>query len=329
MQRPATHSEITRFVSSLLPPRANDVSLLYHVPRKGGYNFEKAPVEHVVLSVTPTSRLYEAIGNSHDGAYTGSGGKRFASEEARPPHTVCFLHRPFTLDRRRVRKDVLVLASHTSFDENLTIGWNLPFAKRLGMNVHESLCVQGYKADPERKIGIIGQVSTILGPLLRVIEIEFGGIEHAQEGLSEEIYIIAVMNAFSKNEVYRVLDMAQDEQWVPRTPSDEKLGKHVLYLTGQPRESGLAAAKEQGMTVVCVGHRVGEQWGINYLASCLRAEFLGVHIQEVYEDEYADTDGAPDRTSDGTDGTTEGMPDGLSEEIVEGMADPQPGGMVE
>lgn len=281
MERTTTQSEIARFISSLLPPKAKDVSLLYHVPRHGSYNFETAPVEQIILSVTPTANVYDAIGKPDDGAKAGQSEHREASQEPRPPHTVCFLHRPFELDRYRVRRGVLVLASHTSFDENLTIGWNPALAGRIGMDVSNSLCVQGYKSDPERKIGIVGRVSMILGTLLQTIEKEFGAIEHAQEGLSEEINVVAVMNAFSANEVDRVLNMAQEKDWIP---SEEPLGRNVLYLTGQARSGGLAAAKQRGMTVVCVGHRVAEQWGITYMGQQLRTAFPNLLVKEMYED---------------------------------------------
>ncbi|KAF2659296.1 hypothetical protein K491DRAFT_689425 [Lophiostoma macrostomum CBS 122681] len=282
MERLPTHSEVGRLISSFLPPRANDISLLYHVPRHGSYNFETAPVEQVILSVTPTPNVYQAIGKSDDRAKTGKSGNRESSQEARPPYTICFLHRPFELDRHRVRREVLVLASHTSFDENLTIGWNPALAERFGMDVRDSMCVQGYKGDAERKIGIVGVVSMILGPLLQTIESEFGAIEYAQEGLSEEINLIAMMNAFSDKEVDRVIDMGQEKSWIPW--EDVPLGRNVLYLTGQPRESGLTAAKKYGMTVACVGHRVAEQWGITFIAQQLRSAFPNVLVKEMYED---------------------------------------------
>lgn len=280
MPKAPTHAELTRFVSSFLPPKTNDVSLLYHVPRVVSYSFETAPVDHVVLSVTPTTQIYDAIGESKKQRRAACP-KRAHSEEPPPPSTVCFLHRPYKLDRHRVRNDALVLASHTSFDEHLTVGWNTALAERIGINVDDSICVEGYKGDHERKIGIIGQTCLILGPLLDSIEREFGAIEHAQEGLSEEIRVVAIMNAFSADEVQRVVDMAHNQQWVP---SVEQLGRHVLYLTGQPRESGLAEAEKLGMTVVCVGHRVAEQWGIEYLGASIRAAFPTVQVKEIYED---------------------------------------------
>ncbi|KAF2022147.1 hypothetical protein BU24DRAFT_38793 [Aaosphaeria arxii CBS 175.79] len=281
MARTPTHAEFTRFLSSHLPPKPKDVSLLYHVPRNPSYNFDSAPVEQVILSVTATAQVYDAIGDPRAVRRPGVIGKRPGPEEQRQNNTICFLHRPFNLRRRWIRDDVLVLSSHLSFDEYLTVGWNTVLASRLGINVAESVCVQGYKGDADRTIGIVGSVSAILGLLLRSIEREFGAIEHAQEGLSEEIHVIAIMNAFHADEVQRVNEIAQEQQWVPTA---QQSGKHVLYLTGQPRDSGLDEAKKLGMTVVCVGHRVAEQWGIEYLGKRIREKFPFVTVKEIYED---------------------------------------------
>jgi len=299
MARRPTHSEVARFISSLLPPRSNDVPLLYHVPRNHSYNFEGSPTEQVVLSVTPSPNVYDIIGAWTDSSRSGTRGQRQGSEgsEERQPHTIAFLHRPFDLDRNRIRDDLLVLASHTSFDEHLTVGWNPALAQRLGIDMANTLCVKGYKGDPDRKIGTIAQVNMILGPLLRSIEYEFGAIDHAQEGLSEEIKVIAIMNAFSSNEVHRVLDIAQEEDWVPGAQNS---GQHVLYLTGEPRKSGLEAAKERGMTVVCVGKTSAEQWGITYMAARLREMFPSLQVKEIYEDRL-DMDPKTESTTESSD----------------------------
>jgi putative NIF3 family GTP cyclohydrolase 1 type 2 len=59
----------------------------------------------------------------------------------------------------------------------------------------------------------------------------------------------------------------------------------VLYLTGQPRESGMLAATALGLTVACVGHRTTEEWGIRFMAAVLRTAFPDVSVEEVYEEE--------------------------------------------
>jgi putative NIF3 family GTP cyclohydrolase 1 type 2 len=282
MQRPTntkpTHATVTRFIASLLPQKENDVPRLYHVPRNPRYDADTAVVDQIVLSVTPTSGVYSLIGYLPDDACVS-----LPARNRRPPRTLCFLHRPFMLDRRSVRKGTLVLSSHTSFDEVLTVGWNTVLAERLQMDVEDSICIQGYKGDPERRIGIVGQVSMLRDLLLHRIQEEFGEAELAHDGLSDDIRAVAIMNAFNEAEVQRVLETALQHGWAEA--DDEAPGKHILYLTGQPRISGLEAAKALGMTVACVGHRSAEEWGIRTLASQLRNTFPGIHVAEIYEEE--------------------------------------------
>ncbi|KAF1830407.1 hypothetical protein BDW02DRAFT_573047 [Decorospora gaudefroyi] len=282
MSRPKkpSHAAVTCFVDSLLPLKENDVQRLYHVPRHPRYDPDSAVVDQIVLSVTPTPGVYSLIGYPLDESAAGSTAP-FPRIHARPPRTLCFLHRPFTLDRRSVRTGTLVFASHTAFDEVLTVGWNTALAERLGMDVRDSLCVQGYKGDVGRKIGIVSQVSVTVGTLLDRIQGEFGTSELALGGRSDEIRVVAIMNAFNESEVHRVLDMTRQQGWV--APDED--GRHLLYLTGQPRISGLEAAKTLGMSVACVGHRQAEEWGIQYLATRLRSAFPDAHVEEVYEEE--------------------------------------------
>lgn len=264
-----THAAVTRFIASLLPFKENDVPILYHIPRRRRYDAELAFVDRIVLSITPTPGVYHFIG--HTDSY-------------HPPRTLCFLHRPWQLDRRAVRGDALVLSSHTSFDENLTVGWNPPLATRLGMAEEEWFCVKGYKGDAERKIGIVGPSSLSKHTILERIQNEFGQTEMIHEGQSDEIRVIAIMNAFNEEEVLRVLNMAQERALVPDA-SFEAYGRHVLYLTGQPRESGMLAAVALGLTVACVGHRPAEEWGIRFMAAAMRNAYPNVAIEEVLETE--------------------------------------------
>ncbi|KAH7078474.1 hypothetical protein FB567DRAFT_136775 [Paraphoma chrysanthemicola] len=281
VQKP-THAIVTRFIASILPAKENDVSQLYHVPRNPRYHAETAVVDRIVLSVTATPGVYSFIGYTPDEAGPDTSAMR-PSFRSRPPRTLCFLHRPFDLDRRRVRRGTLVLSSHTSFDEVLTVGWNTALAERLGLDVQSSARVQGYKGDAERRIGIVGPVSVMRDLLLRRIQDEFGEVELAHDGMLDEIRTVAIMNAFSEAEVHRVLETAIQCGWADA--NDESPGKHILYLTGQPRAAGLEAAKALGLHVACVGHRPAEDWGIRYLASRLRTAFPNVSIEEVYEAE--------------------------------------------
>ncbi|KAH5529728.1 hypothetical protein HBI29_020050 [Parastagonospora nodorum] len=277
-----THAAVSRFMETLLPLKENDVPRLYHVPRNTRYDSETAVVDQIVLSVTPTPGVYSFIGYTPDNA-TLDPSMRPSPTRTRDPRTLCFLHRPFTLDRRSVRRGTLVLSSHNSFDEVLTTGWNPSLAARLQINVDDSVCIQGYKGDPERRIGLVGPISMARDLLVHRIKEEFGEAELAFDGLSDEIRAVAVMNAFNDHEVKRVLEVALQHGWA--MANDEAPGKHILYLTGQPRVNGMEAAKALGMTVVCVGHRPAEDWGIRYMAAQLRTKFPTAMVHEVYEEE--------------------------------------------
>lgn len=279
MQHRPTHAAISAFITSLLPPKSTDVNLLYHVPRHPHYTPDTARVDQIVLSVTPTPGVYDLIG------YAPPSDRRPRGEMApRLPRTLCFLHRPFALDRRRVRRGTLVLASHTSFDEHLTVGWNVALARVLGMDVGTSECVQGYKGDAERKIGIVGPTATMVGALCGLLREQFGAFDASNVGAEEaQVRVVAVMNAFNPGEVERVVALAERRGWI--ASREQRGGGQVLYLTGQSRESGMAAAKEYGLQVVCVGHRAAEDWGIRYMSKRLRENFPAVDVKEVYEEE--------------------------------------------
>ncbi|KAF2090302.1 hypothetical protein K490DRAFT_36149 [Saccharata proteae CBS 121410] len=163
-----------------------------------------------------------------------------------PP--LAFLHRPWTLDRAAMRRRVAVLSSHTGFDSALTMGWNTALAGRLGLGVEGA-----------REFGGAGQV-----------------VQGDGEGRS--VAVVAIMNAFHADVVDRVLDAARGQGWVVD-------GGEVLYLTGQTRLSGMAAAAEAGMPVLCVGHKACEEWGIRFLAGRLREKYPKLEVQEVYEEE--------------------------------------------
>ncbi|KAK4999249.1 hypothetical protein LTR66_001675 [Elasticomyces elasticus] len=250
----ATHASLAHFLASYFPTRARDT----------------APVERIVLSVTPTEGVYSAI----------------SRPSARAP--LVFLHRPFTLERSRVRRGTRVVSSHVGFDEVLTVGWNTELAARLGIDVAKSSCVQGYKGDPSRRIGIVGHVTADTGTLSAKIQHEFGGWDgvygfgaNGSEHVEKPIKVVAIMNAFHPEEVERVLLAAHEKQWIP----DPKNGSEILYLTGQVREPGLAAALATEMNIVCVGHRAAEEWGIRFLASELRQHYPLLEVEEVYEEE--------------------------------------------
>jgi putative NIF3 family GTP cyclohydrolase 1 type 2 len=276
-QKP-THAAVTRFIASILPPKENDVSRIYLAPRTSLYNPDTAVIEQLVLSISPTPGVYSQIEKRPKGAYPNAPVSQWNSR------TIAFLHRPFDLEPKNVRNSTLVLASHTSFDEHLTVGWNPALAEQLGMCADASLCIKGFKGDAERKIGIVGQVVATQQEMLDQIRAEFGEPDMVQPGLSDEIRVVAIMNAFSRGEVRRVLATAQ-KMGLVSDDEPEAQGRHVLFLTGQSRPGGLQDATALGYTVVCVGHKKAEEWGIRYLAARLREAYPKVKVREIYEEE--------------------------------------------
>jgi putative NIF3 family GTP cyclohydrolase 1 type 2 len=180
------------------------------------------------------------------------------------------------------------LANHKRFDELLTTGYNIALASRLGIQVERSVCLQGYKGDPDRRIGIVGPLFTnqTLSSMQNATEAEVGAAE-AFETTSESlqpVQAVAIMNAFGTDEVARALTAAQGGGLLAGGNASG-----LLYITGQPRELGLQAATKLGMPVVCVGHRPCEEWGIRYLANLLQQSWAELAVHIVMEDETPPT----------------------------------------
>jgi len=226
------------------------------------------------------------------------------------------------LDRRRVPHGALVLASHTAFDEVLTTGYNVPLAARLGMEVEDAVTMQGYKGDPNRRIGIVGRLlhdfdggallaksprdnsstpkqhdphEAFYNDLRAKVQREFktpmewfpgtdGGSELGPGGNG--------IQQWSKIGVLAIMN-AFDQEVVGRVDeARRRMGwtssadsGTTLYLTGQPRKAGVEAAMKHEMHVGCVGHRSAEEWGIRYIALCLTHEFPDIGINVVLEEE--------------------------------------------
>lgn len=295
-----THADLTTFLEAFLPPslnpatQAREVPYLYHTPRHPSYSPTTQHASRIIFSITPTSGVYKAL------------------HATCPRHTtpVAFLHRPFNLDRRAVRRGALVLACHKSFDEHLTVGWNVALGQRLGLDLTSAICIKGYKGDDDRKIGLVAKLENVtgLGPLLEKIRGEFSGageVFGARAGREEvvartdgdakapaptsaedveserPISVLAIMNAFHAEEVDRVLLAAHTTGWI----DDVKDGRHLLYLTGAAREYGIEAVAKVGMPAFCVGHVACEEWGIRYLAQQTRDRWPGLDVVEVFEEE--------------------------------------------
>lgn len=161
--------------------------------------------------------------------------------------------------------------------------------------MESAVCRQGYKGDPDRKIGLVAKLGkpTSLNSMVTAIRGEFGGIgdvfpttatgvqSNGEKPEGSMIHVLAIMNAFHAEEIDRVLDAAHSAEWI----DDSKDGASVLYLTGEARDYGLEAISKVNMPAVCVGHRACEEWGIRYLAAETRKRWPEVEVIEVLEEE--------------------------------------------
>ncbi|ETS73178.1 hypothetical protein PFICI_15123 [Pestalotiopsis fici W106-1] len=280
-----SHTQLIEFFNITIPSHPQDIPLQYHVPRWPRYDPDVVFVRDIVLSITPTLGVYDKLNHLARGRQKA----------------VCFLHRPFQLDRRALPRGSLVLANHKRFDELLTTGYNTALATRLTVDVGRSFCIQGYKGDPDRRIGIVGPLGA--AQPLKVLASTIG----AEVGMAElypgsdvspvEVRAMAIMNAFGPDEVARVLAGAEEHGL---TPAGDASG--LLYLTGQPRELGLEAAKVANMPAICVGHRPAEEWGIRYLAHLLRESWPQLAVHVVMEEESLATgESEPEITAGATE----------------------------
>jgi putative NIF3 family GTP cyclohydrolase 1 type 2 len=108
------------------------------------------PVSHLTISIKPTPGFYESVTKAKSGT-------------SRHTSPLAFVHRPWGLEWRALPRGTTVLASHTGFDECLTVGWNVQLARQLGVDIgaegaesEKCVCLKGYKGDEERRIGLVG-----------------------------------------------------------------------------------------------------------------------------------------------------------------------------
>lgn len=202
----------------------------------------------------------------------------------------------------------LVLASHVRYDELLTTGWNEALADEHHVQPTPSssssttengkatrLCIQGHKGDPDRKIGLVGLLSSSssvdMSSYAQSLSQAFEGHEalhipnNNNDGTSEAgssnpvkkaARALASLNAFNPEIIERILDSARQLEVSP---------EEVLCLTGAPRELGIQSALENGMSVLAVGHRRCEMWGLKYLERKAREVFPDLEIQLHEEEE--------------------------------------------
>jgi putative NIF3 family GTP cyclohydrolase 1 type 2 len=196
----------------------------------------------------------------------------------------------------------LVLSSHVRYDELLTTGWNEALADEHHVsssssgNDHASsttspkrICIQGYKDDPERRIGLIGTIkashTSSIADYAACLSEAFQGHEFLhldspsssdKAAGSTQIKAVASLNAFTPE----IIDRIQDS--LATLDSDGGNNKiqpsEVLCLTGAARELGINAAKELGFSVIAVGHKRCEFEGLEVVV--LENEEEPVHVKK-------------------------------------------------
>jgi putative NIF3 family GTP cyclohydrolase 1 type 2 len=168
-----------------------------------------------------------------------------------------FLHRPWKLELERLEPDVGVVAYHLAFDECLTLGFNSRLAVALGM---EGIEVLGEKEG--RPIGMIGEVQPqSFASYCSYIDEVFGGQDKAFSGSSEKVSRVAVVGAMTD-----------------RLVREAALRGANVYVTGQLRQPAEEAVRETGISVVAVGHRRCEEWGLRALAGVMRERWCELTV---------------------------------------------------
>ena len=171
-----------------------------------------------------------------------------------------WLHRPWQLDPAALPPGVGVLFHHLPFDETLTLGYNDPLAAALKLENGEELGHKQAPGFPPRAIGMLGDApATPLAEWLELLTAEFGGHEEVLKGKKDPIHRVAVVGAMTDALVREAADRGA-----------------ALYLTGQVRQPARRAVEESGLSVVAIGHRRSEEWGLRALADVLRANFPDV-----------------------------------------------------
>lgn len=250
--------KLIALLEKLLPPYPNeDIPILYHQ----SYTSSVKSLSTIILAIEPPEQTPQYLDTS----------------------TAIFYHRPFNLSQqfRLENNSIDVFASHKRFDETLTIGYNVHLARNLGLEKSTWQIVQGYKGDPIRRIGIVGKVTpTPIKELEARLRQEFGDLQIISQGDQANIEVICLMNAFGKDEVQRVYEMALDAGFIEAG----EYGK-LLYVTGEPKAEGTKHLLEEcvGMRAICVGHRQSEEWGLKWLAQYMKQTWCDTNVSVILD----------------------------------------------
>ncbi|MCY7351037.1 MAG: Nif3-like dinuclear metal center hexameric protein [Cytophagaceae bacterium] len=215
----------------------------YAPDEQGGiFRSSTRPVRRLGLALEPTAHLNTwAVENALDALW---------------------IHRPWKLDLESLPPDLGILFHHLPFDEHLTLGYNPPLATALQLTAPEPI---GYKQAPDRPpraIGMLGNVTEHdFERWCQTVTDVVGGVESIQAGRAARIGRMAVVGA---------MNTALVEEAAQRGAT--------LYVTGQYRPSASEAVRQTGISVLAVGHRRSEEWGLRALAQMLGNQWPGLQV---------------------------------------------------
>ena len=166
-----------------------------------------------------------------------------------------FLHRPWKLGA--LPEGVGVLAYHYAFDERLTTGYNPLLAHALEFSEVEVL---GYKEG--RPLGMIADVpKTTVAAFRARVEAAFGGLEGIYGANAGEVVRACIVGAMRPALIHEAAERGAQ-----------------VYLTGEYRKGAAQAVVETGMTLLEIGHRRSEVWGLRTLAAVLCGRFPDLEV---------------------------------------------------
>lgn len=167
-----------------------------------------------------------------------------------------FLHRPWSLQPDAIPPEIGIIFYHLAFDERMTLGFNLRLAEALSLTQ-----VEPFGEKENRAIGMIGAVpARSLDRYAGQVREVFGAydsIVHQAETVSR----VAVVGAMNDTLI--------------RAAADRGV---TVYITGQFREAAKAAVLETEISVIEVGHRRCERWGLRSLAAVLRERWSKLQV---------------------------------------------------
>ncbi|MBC7892707.1 MAG: Nif3-like dinuclear metal center hexameric protein [Sphingobacteriaceae bacterium] len=178
-----------------------------------------------------------------------------------------WLHRPWSLDLNALPPGVGVLTHHLPFDETLTLGYNPRLAVKLGLSNLEEI---GHKQAPDlpaRAIGMIGHATAT--DWLQKLNLEFG-----RKGGSD-LLVGVIQHEVSHRQSTRIAVVGAMTEALVREAAERGA---TVYVTGQYRQPARQAVEETGLSVVEIGHRPSEVWGLRALAEVLRERWPCLEI---------------------------------------------------